>query len=46
MEGFMNKMQMTAFENPCRFAFECTHPRYGVRDENLSIVLTVNYGHE
>ena len=45
----MTPEQTIALNNPCRFAFETAHPRFGRRlhgSARASLVLTVNYGYE
>lgn len=42
----MKPQAKTAITTPCFFAFETTHPRYGEKHEDHSILLTVNTGYE
>lgn len=44
----MNKLQLSALENPCRFAFQTLHPRHNVvmKEKNLSLTITINNGYE
>lgn len=44
----MTYEQRTAFENPCRFAFETAQPRFAwrVNERGASLVLTINSGYE
>lgn len=45
-ERVMDKQQKIALDHHCRFAFETVHPRFAVRYDNYSVILTVNSGHE
>lgn len=42
----MNYRQETALRHHCRLAFETSHPRFAYIRGNVSIVLSVNSGHE
>lgn len=44
----MTSPQKTAFESPCRFAFETAQPQFGwnIDQRGASLVLTINNGYE
>lgn len=42
----MNRQQLVAFENHCRFAFETANQRYRVIQKGWSIIITLNSGYE
>jgi hypothetical protein len=44
----MTAQQDKALRNPCRFAFETAHPRFGTVWPRLgvTVVLTINSGYE
>ena len=42
----MYRRQLTAIEHHCRLAFETYHPRFKYVRGDVSIIVTVNSGHE